>query len=76
MKGVDVPEEAMQHAAKFLEAVGKLPLLDIEDRPMTISSHAFVRIVAWYGEIRAESGNTMSHGEFTVNGKSSKEMGR
>lgn len=69
MKGADVSDEAMRHAAEFLEAIGKVNLLDGEDRSMQITAHRFVRIVAWYGEIRAASGNKIAHGEFTLNGK-------
>lgn len=76
MKGTDVSDEAMRHAAEFLEITGGINLLAGEDRAMTISSHRLVRIVAWYGEIRAASGNTMGHGEFAKNGKSLKEMAK
>lgn len=57
MKGTDVTDEALQHARDFLEITSGITWSPDDDELLTTCPrHQLIRLVAWYGEIRAIGG--------------------
>jgi hypothetical protein len=56
MKGTDIGTPEMESAAKFLELVsGNAWPIDAER--ISIPREKLIRLIAWYGEIRAKGGD-------------------
>lgn len=55
MKGTDVPQVALDEAKQFLEMITGSEW-EPDDKTTSISREKMIRVLAWYGEIRAEGG--------------------
>lgn len=62
MKGTDVPEEELAHAEKFLRVTNNWPEAEL----ISIKREQWVRIIAWYGCLRAGG---RGQGCWVVNGE-------
>jgi hypothetical protein len=55
MKGTDVSEEARDGARQFLKIVSGVDWPE-DQKHISITRNEFIRLLAWYGEIRAKGG--------------------